>query len=183
TPHFGEPRAENAADRVDAAAGRERHDEFHDAVGPAWQRRRLRGRGAAEGEDRRRRRQGEEPAPVDHGGCRVRSHSSTLIFASRMTGPHLSISDLTKPATSCAVEPTSVAPSCPSRSFTIGWPSAATTSSLIFLMMAGGVFAGTKKANQVETSKPGTPASAMVGRSCAARTRFAAGAAQQPPNT
>src|SRR5262249_11112982 len=120
-PHFGEPRAEDAADPVDAAAGRERHDEFHEAVGPAWQRRSLRGRGAAEGEDGRRRRQGEEPAPVDHGRCRVRSHPSTLIFASWITGPHLSISDLRKAASSCGVEPTSVAPSCSNRSFTIGW--------------------------------------------------------------
>src|SRR5215831_13115803 len=172
-PHFGEPHAEDTADPVDAAAGRERHDEFHEAVGPTW-RRSLRGHGAAEGEDGRCRRQGEEPAPVDHGGYRVRSHSSTLIFASRMIGPHLSISDLRKAASSCGVEPTSVAPSRSSRSFTIEWPSAAATSALIFLMMAGGVLAGTKKANQVETSKPGTPASAMVGRSGAAGTRFAA---------
>src|SRR5262249_60582037 len=101
-------------------------------------------------------------------------------------GPHLSISDLRKAASSCGVEPTSVAPSRSSRSFTIEWPSAATTSALIFLMMAGGVLAGTKKANQGETSKPGTPASAMVGRSGAAGTRFAAGdpqtrAAPLPP--
>src|SRR5262249_59126296 len=129
--------------------------------------------GGAEGEDGRRRRQGEEPAPVDPGGCRVRSHSSTLIFASRMTGPHLSISDLRKAASSCGVEPTSVAPNCSSRSFIIGWPSAATTSSLIFLMLVVGVLAGTKKANHVETSKPATPASAMFASSGAAATRFA----------
>src|SRR5262249_14062125 len=34
-PHFREPRAEDAADPVDAAARRERHDELHEAVGPA----------------------------------------------------------------------------------------------------------------------------------------------------
>jgi len=57
--------------------------------------------------------------------------------------------------------------------FTMGWPSAATVSALILPMMSCGVLAGTNKANQVETSNPGTPASAMVGSSAAA-TRFAA---------
>ena len=39
-------------------------------------------------------------------------------------------------------------------------------------MISFGVFTGTKKPNQLETSKPGTPDSAIVGRSGTIATRF-----------
>src|SRR6478752_5300356 len=90
---------------------------------------------------------------------------STLILASRITGPHLSISDFRKLASSAGVEPFGVAPSSSNRDLTGGWASAALVSALIFAMTLGGVLAGTKKPNHDDTSKPGTPASAIVGRS------------------
>src|SRR5262249_48564205 len=118
-PHFGEPRAEDAADPVDAAAGRERHDEFHEAVGPAWQRRRLRGRGAAEGEDGRRRDQGEEAAAIDDDCCRGRFHWSTWIFASRAAAERTSLPDVSTVVAKSPAKPRRVSissrPPSPSR--------------------------------------------------------------------
>src|ERR1700686_3463664 len=100
-----------------------------------------------------------------------RGQFSTLILASRMTGPHLSISDLRKAASSAGVEPFGLAPSSSNRDFTDAWTSAALVSTLILAMTSFDVFAGTKKPNHENTSKPGTPDSAMVGISGAAATR------------
>src|SRR5215212_5792606 len=83
---------------------------------------------------------------------------STLIRASRITGPHLSISDFRKAASSPGVVPRGVAPRSSKRGLTDGCASAALVSALSLAMISGGVFAGTKKPN-LETSKPGTPAS------------------------
>src|SRR5258705_39601 len=63
------------------------------------------------------------------------------------------------------VEPFGVVPTSSNRDLTGGWASAALVSALIFAMTLGGVLAGTKKPNHDDTSKPGTPASAIVGRS------------------
>src|SRR5205823_13486107 len=102
---------------------------------------------------------------------RPRRQLSTLIFASRITGPHLSISDFRKLASSAGVEPFGVAPSSSSRVLTDGWASAALVSALILATTSCGVLAGTKKPNHDITSKPGTPDSAMVGMSGTTATR------------
>src|SRR5215470_8734752 len=73
-----------------------------------------------------------------------------------MTGPHLAISDCRKEAISAGVEPFGTAPRSSKRDFTVGKTNAALVSALSFAITSGGVFAGTKKANQEETSKPGT---------------------------
>src|SRR6478672_3371693 len=70
---------------------------------------------------------------------------STLIFASWMTGPHLSISDFRKAASSAGVEPFGVAPRSSNRCLTDGWTNAALVSALILAMTSCGVLAGTKK--------------------------------------
>ena len=49
-----------------------------------------------------------------------RGQFSTLILASRITGPHLSISDFRKAASSACVEPFGVAPSSSNRDLTWG---------------------------------------------------------------
>ena len=49
-----------------------------------------------------------------------RAQFSTLIFASRITGPHLSISDFRKAASSAGVEPFGIAPSSSNRDLTDG---------------------------------------------------------------
>src|SRR4030088_3492187 len=90
---------------------------------------------------------------------------STLIFASWITGPHLSISDFRKAASSPGVEPFGVAPRSSNRGLTDGWASAALVSALILAMISGGVLAGTKNPNHDDTSKPDTPDSAIVGMS------------------
>src|ERR1700736_4420830 len=100
-----------------------------------------------------------------------RGQFSTLILASRMTGRHLSISDLRKAARSARVEPFGLAPSSSNRDFTDAWTSAALVSTLILAMTSFDVFAGTKKPNHENTSKPGTPDSAMVGISGTTATR------------
>src|SRR6478752_4976302 len=102
---------------------------------------------------------------------RVRAQFSTLIFASRITGPHLSVSDFRKAASCAGVEPLGLAPSSSNRDLTGGCTSAALVSALILATTSGGVLAGTKKPNQENTSKPGTPDSAMVGISGTAATR------------
>src|SRR6185295_19835052 len=103
-------------------------------------------------------------SPAGRGGDQ-RLQLSTLIFASRITGPHLSISDFRKAASSAGVEPFGLAPSSSKRDFTGAWTSAALVTALILAMTSCGVFAGTKKPNQENTSKPGTPDSAIVGMS------------------
>src|SRR6266516_4891083 len=108
-----------------------------------------------------------DPAPRP----RFRHQLSTLILASRMTGPHLSISDFRKAASSAGVEPFGVAPSSSNRDLTGAWASAALVSALILAMTSCGVLAGTKKPNHENTSKPGKPDSAMVGRSGTTATR------------
>src|SRR6185369_1338777 len=96
---------------------------------------------------------------------------STLILASRITGPHLSISDFRKAASSPGVVPRGVAPRSSKRDLTLGCARAALVSALSLAMISGGVFTGTKKPNQLETSKPGTPDSAIVGISGTTATR------------
>src|ERR1043166_5327208 len=173
-PNLRQLLGNDAGDHVGRSAGSERHDEADDAVGPDFS------PGRTADDDRReggRRRHPDRVAAGDHGPfpflhAASASHSRMLIPASLMTGPHLSISDLMWRASSSGVEPTRAAPSGSSRSFTGGWASAATMSACILAMIGAGVLAGKKKANHDETSKPGTPASAMVGRSGPAGTRF-----------
>src|SRR5262245_28687629 len=93
--------------------------------------------------------------------------------ASLMTGPHLSISDLRKAPSSAGVEPTTVTPSPSSRDLITGSLRAATVSECIWRMIDGEVFAGAKNAYQDDTSKPGTPDSAIVGTSGIAVARLA----------
>src|SRR5262245_9831873 len=100
-------------------------------------------------------------------------HSRILMPASLMTGPHLSISARRNVASSAGVEPTTTTPSCSSRSLVRGSVSAATISACIFRTTTGAVLAGANNAYQEETSKPGTPASAIGGRSGAAGVRLA----------
>src|SRR6202171_6844772 len=88
-----------------------------------------------------------------------------------MTGPHLSISDFRKAASSAGVEPFGVAPSSSNRDLIDACASAALVSALILATISCGVFAGTKNPNHENTSKPGTPDSAMVGISGTAATR------------
>src|SRR5450631_4927216 len=88
-----------------------------------------------------------------------------------MSGPHLSISDFRKAASSAWVEPFGSAPSSSNRGLTDAWASAALVSALILATTSGGVRTGTQNANHENTSKPGRPDSAMVGISGTARTR------------
>ena len=53
-PHFRQPRADDAADRVDAASGRERHDQLDETGGPSLRRRSLRDGSAASQRGRER---------------------------------------------------------------------------------------------------------------------------------
>src|SRR5581483_10012538 len=80
---------------------------------------------------------------------------SSLICASLITGPHLSVSDFRKEANSASVEPFGTAPSSSKRVFTGGCSSAALVSALSLAMISFGVFFGTKKPNHDTTSKPG----------------------------
>src|ERR1700730_10446566 len=59
---------------------------------------------------------------------------SALMFASLMTFPHLSISDLKNEASSSGVEQMTTAPPCSSLSLTVGAARAATVSACIWLM-------------------------------------------------
>src|SRR5215468_4842310 len=93
--------------------------------------------------------------------------------ASLISGPHLSISALRMAASSSGVEPRTTTPRASSFCLVAGSVSAATVSACILRMISGGVFAGTKKAYQDETSKPGTPTSAIGGSSGAAGVRLA----------
>src|ERR1700676_4427401 len=100
-----------------------------------------------------------------------RGQFSTLFLASRRPWPHFSISDLRKAESWAGVEPFGLAPSSSNRDFTDAWTSAALVSTLILAMTSFDVFAGTKKPNHENTSKPGTPDSAMVGISGTTATR------------
>src|SRR5262249_5687252 len=105
-PHFREPRTDDAADRIDAAAGRERHHELDDPVRPGGAMREA----AASGEWRKRgcaREHHEMPheiSTIEH------PYSSDLMPAALMTGPQRSISDLSSRASSAGVEPTTPTP-------------------------------------------------------------------------
>src|SRR5215470_1582312 len=100
-------------------------------------------------------------------------HSRIVMLASLITGPHLSISALTYRPSSSGVEATTLTPSCSSRCLVTGSFRAATVSAFILRMISGGVLIGAKIAYQDETSKPGTPDSA-IGASCGiAGERFA----------
>ena len=98
-PYLGQPGRDQAADRVGAAARRERHDQTNEAGGPGLC---LRERRAAEHAGRKRRPCGQfnQSAAADHGGPTPLSNSGTVaqswteMPACLMTGPHLSISAL-----------------------------------------------------------------------------------------
>ena len=70
-PHLAEPRAEDAGDAVDAAAGRERHHQLHDAGGPGLDGGLREGRPVGEG--RRERGGGRE-----HGETAAGEHVISL---------------------------------------------------------------------------------------------------------
>src|SRR5262249_57716946 len=73
---------------------------------------------APEGEDGRRCDQGEEAAAIDDGGRRVRSHSSTLMFASRAAAEGPNSPDVSAVVTNSPAKPRRVSmarPPSPSR--------------------------------------------------------------------
>src|SRR5262249_50075602 len=100
-------------------------------------------------------------------------HSLMVMPASLITGPHLSISRLRKAASSVGEEPATTTPSCCSLAFVAGSFPAVTVSACILAMISDGVRAGANNAYQEETSKPGTPTSAIGGMSGAAGVRCA----------
>src|SRR5258706_11115920 len=89
-----------------------------------------------------------------------------------MIGPHLSISDRSSAASPWGVELSTTTPSGSNRALTAGSDNAATVAAFSLAMISGGGLAGTNSANQEDTSNPGTPDSAMVGRSRAVGQRF-----------
>src|SRR5262249_7589370 len=90
-----------------------------------------------------------------------------------MIGPHLSISDLSSAASCCRVEPPTRTPRVARLLLTPGSDRSVAVAALILAMMSDGVLAGTKSAYHADTSKPGTPDSATVGRSMAVGNRSA----------
>src|SRR4029079_10614128 len=76
---------------------------------------------------------------------------STLIPASLMMTPHLSISALRYTRSSSGDDPITPTPSCSSRVLIVGSASAATVSACSFWITAGGVRAGTNSAYHADT--------------------------------
>src|SRR5262245_24574293 len=101
--------------------------------------------------------------------CRL-SHSG-LIPASLMIGPHISVSDASRAASSAGVDAVTGAPMASYLSLTEGCSSAATASARILVAISFGVFACTNNPHQGDTSNPGID-SAIAGISGAAGERF-----------
>src|SRR5262245_24470482 len=98
------------------------------------------------------------------------SHSG-LIPASLMIGPHISVSDASRAASSAGVDTVTGAPMASYLSLTEGCSSAATASARILVAISFGVFACTNNPHQGDTSNPGID-SAIAGISGAAGERF-----------
>ena len=96
----------------------------------------------------------------------------TLIPAALITGPHISVSDLSCAASSAGVEPMAMTPTCSSLLLIAGSRRIAIVSACSFLTISAGVLTGTRNAYHDETSKPGTK-SATVGNSGAVGKRLA----------
>src|SRR5262249_20731255 len=102
-PNVGELAGDDAGDGVGSPAGRERHDQPHEAVRPIRAGRSLRERAPDAGRQRRR--------PGERNGVAAGDHSLTLILAALMTGAHFSISVLRWAPSSSGEEPTAITPS------------------------------------------------------------------------
>src|SRR5262245_43328289 len=96
-----------------------------------------------------------------------------LMPAALMIGPHLSISNRSRAPSSSCVELCTTTPSGSNLARTAGSDNAVTVAALTLVMMSGGVFAGMNNEYHDETSKPGTPDSAIVGMSGAVGKRCA----------